>query len=131
MLKGIASVCILIFLMLFNFAYAEDVASGVTPLDSKQDYGQPESEDDGEDEGPDVCTLTPGEFFGHTFEELVAMEYVGEGYTGEETIYCVGYEEDNPELLAELKSADTNEDDELEQVEFDAWKEQRQNASVP
>lgn len=73
----------------------------------------------------DVCTFTPEQFFTESFEGLVELVYPGEGFTGEEPIYCGDYEDDNPELLAELKMADTDEDEELNQVEFDVWKEEK------
>lgn len=75
-------------------------------------------------EPADVCTLPKDEFFKHTFEELVDLESPGAGFDGSETIYCdVEDEEYAPVLMADFQAADTNEDGDLELVEFDNWKE--------
>ena len=121
----------------------EDHAYIPEEQDAEQEQGalylmDPEAEDGENDEGDegdeaevfyedpaDVCTYSPDQFFTLTFEELVNIVYPGEGYTGEETIYCCDYEEDNPQLLADLRAADTDEDDEIDQTEFDAWKDQK------
>jgi hypothetical protein len=75
-------------------------------------------------EPTDVCMLQKDEFFKYAFEELVDLESPGAGFDGSETIYCdVDDGEYDPSLMSAFQAADTNEDGELELIEFDSWKE--------
>lgn len=72
----------------------------------------------------DVCTIPKDDFLMYSFEELIDLESPGAGFDGSETIYCDvvdgGYD---PILMEAYQAADTNEDGDLELVEFESWKE--------
>lgn len=88
-------------------------------------------------EGPEdaneinICQLPPALFFGYTFEQLMTLDYPDEDYTGEETIDCTDDKQANNDLLDQLEEADTNDDGEVEQEEFDAWREEHFSTPAP
>lgn len=119
---------------------AQDQApiSPQTTIAVPSDSGSPESlpgiddlsEADAQDDVPfvpptDICLFTADEFFAKSFEDLVDLVNPGAGSDGTETLFCEDSEETNPDLLAEYNKADTNQDEELELVEFDTWKTTR------
>jgi hypothetical protein len=99
----------------------------VAPALSPDPGGADDQSDLSEDtyiEPIDVCTISKDEFFIYSFEELIDLESPGAGFDGSETIYCDvvdgGYD---PTLMEAYQAADTNEDGDLELVEFESWKE--------
>lgn len=135
----------LVLLGLAGNCLAQDqapISPQATPLAFTSDSDSPESpaeiedipEADPQDNVPfvqptDICLFTADDFFAKSFEDLVELVNPGAGSDGTETLFCEDSEETNPGLLAEYKQADTNQDEELELVEFEAWKAARKSTA--